>query len=302
MVAMGTSLADKAWGRESAVYRVAGVLSVVGGWFVTALIAFSVAGVFALVIYQGMLATVLLLGGVLIYIIISNIKFAQKENKSKTEKSRLSLLEEPDLDVYIRSKKVLVTMIIEISQHYNTILNGIRKGDASAIRKTDREVLDLINYTYKLKRNSLRAIRQLGAADRRSAEVIVYGADLIQDMLQSTKFLSAESHQYLENLHAPLANGFIDTLEGLGAKMDNFFTLAINELNEEDGPNVHSLRRTRNEIRTFINTNLGNELDIIRRKNIGSKQALLQTSIFLQSRDIQAVLFRVCKIYGKFEN
>ncbi|WP_262249904.1 inorganic phosphate transporter [Parapedobacter soli] len=302
MVAMGTSLADKAWGRESAVYRVAGVLSVVGGWFVTALIAFSVAGVFALVIYQGMLATVLLLGGVLVYIIISNIKFAQKENKSKTEKSRLSLLEEPDLDVYIRSKKVLVTMIIEISQHYNTILNGIRKGDASAIRKTDREVLDLINYTYKLKRNSLRAIRQLGAADRRSAEVIVYGADLIQDMLQSTKFLSAESHQYLENLHAPLANGFIDTLEGLGAKMDNFFTLAINELNEEDGPNVPSLRRTRNQIRTFINTNLGNELDNIRRKNIGSKQALLQTSIFLQSRDIQAVLFRVCKIYGKFEN
>src|SRR5690606_32726828 len=168
--------------------------------------------------------------------------------------------------------------------------------------KTDRELLELINYTYKLKRNSLRAIRQLGAADRRSAEVIVHGADLIQDMLQSAKFLSAESLQYIENLHEPLAEGFITTLENLGAKMDKFFRLAISELNEEEGPDVSMLRKSRNEIREFINTNFGNELDIIRRKNIGSKQALLQTSIFLQSRDIQAVLFRICKIYGKFEN
>ncbi|SFC26729.1 Phosphate transporter family protein [Parapedobacter composti] len=302
MVAMGTSLADRAWGRESAVYRVAGVLSVIGGWFITALFAFSVAAFFAFIIYQGMLATGILLGVVVIYIIISNIKFAHKERQSKKEKSRLSLLEEPDLDVYRRNKNMLVTMVVEVSGHYSTILNGIRSGDAAAIRKADKELLELINYTYKLKRNSLRAIRQLGAADRRSAEVIVYGADLIQDMLQSAKFLSTESLQYIENLHAPLAEGFITTLENLGAKMDKFFRLAINELNEEEGPDVPLLRQNRNEIRTFINTNFGNELDIIRRKNIGSKQALLQTSIFLQSRDIQAVLFRICKIYGKFEN
>src|SRR5690606_37631500 len=115
------------------------------------------------------------------------------------------------LDVYIRSKNMLVTMIIEISGHYSTVLNGIRAGDVSAIRKTDRELMDLIKYSYKLKRNSLRAIRKLGAADRRSAEVIVHGADLIQDMLQSAKFMSAESVQYIENPHAPLADGFIVT-------------------------------------------------------------------------------------------
>ncbi|MGV3762950.1 anion permease [Parapedobacter sp.] len=302
MVAMGTSLADKAWGRESAVYRVTGVLSVIGGWFITALIAFSVAGLFVFIIYQGVVATAVLMGIVLVYIIISNITFSKKEQKSKAEKSRLSLLEEPDLDVYIRSKNMLVTMIIEISGHYGTVLNGIRSGDAPAIKRTDKELMDLIKYSYKLKRNSLRAIRKLGAADRRSAEVIVHGADLIQDMLQSAKFLSAESLQYIENLHEPLASGFIDTLEVLAGKMDKFFRLATHELNEEDGPDVPLLRLSRNEIREFINTNFGSELDIIRRKDIGSKRALLQTSIFLQSRDIQAVLFRICKLYGRFEN
>ena len=50
MVAMGTSLADRAWGRESAVYRVAGVLNVIGGWFLTALVAFVAAGIVAYLI------------------------------------------------------------------------------------------------------------------------------------------------------------------------------------------------------------------------------------------------------------
>ncbi|HET8754242.1 MAG TPA: inorganic phosphate transporter, partial [Salinimicrobium sp.] len=67
MVAMGTSLADRAWGRESAVYRVAGVLNVVGGWFVTAIVAFSVAAIFAAIIYFGGITAIAVLIGVAIF-------------------------------------------------------------------------------------------------------------------------------------------------------------------------------------------------------------------------------------------
>src|SRR5690606_18746374 len=79
MVAMGSSLADKAWGRESAVYRVAGVLSVIGGWFITALIAFVASGIFAFILYKGGVpGTFILIGTTLVYIVFSHIKFAQK--------------------------------------------------------------------------------------------------------------------------------------------------------------------------------------------------------------------------------
>src|SRR5690554_1116640 len=64
MVAMGSSLADRAWGRDSAVYRIAGVLKVIAGWFVTAIIAFVAAAIFAYLIYIGqevMIAILLLL-------------------------------------------------------------------------------------------------------------------------------------------------------------------------------------------------------------------------------------------------
>lgn len=84
--------------------------------------------------------------------------------------------------------------------------------------------------------------------------------------------------------------------------MLGFFGQVVEELKNDQGPDIDGLRTKRNQIRDYINTNFENQLNIIRRDNTGSKQALLQTGMFLQSRDIQAVLFRISKLYGRFEN
>ena len=93
MVAMGTSLADKAWGRESAVQRVSGVMNVIGGWFMTALIAFSVSGIFALIILQfevaGVLVIFVLLGMTIFYTFRLHGKRKAQES-SALEQSALS--------------------------------------------------------------------------------------------------------------------------------------------------------------------------------------------------------------------
>lgn len=303
MVAMGTSLADKAWGRESAVYRVTGVLSVIGGWFITALIAFSVSAIFSLIIYKGEVAGALILMGlVLTYVIISHISFAKKEKKAKTEQSKLSLLEGEDLDVYVRSKKMVVTFLIDLSQQYSDILNGIRDNNAQLLKKTNKELSELSNYTNKLKRKSLRAIRELNTDDQKTSEVVVHSTDLLQDLIQSANSLSIESLQYFENLHQPLHPKFIVIVDTLNVMMQDFFGEIVDELKKDQAPDIDGLRIKRNQIRDYINTNFENQLNIIRRDSTGSKQALLQTGMFLQSRDIQAVLFRISKLYGRFEN
>lgn len=304
MVAMGSSLADRAWGRETAVYRVAGVLSVIGGWFITALIAFSVSAVFALVIYKGGVAgSLILMAVVLLYVIVSHVSFAKKEKLAKTEKSKLSMLDTPDLDVYVRSKKMVVSVLIDLSQQYNNILNGIRDNKTPLLKKTNKELADLTQYTSKLKRKSLRAIRELHADDQKSSQVVVHSTDLLQDLIQSANFLSAESLQYFENLHQPLHPKFLEIVDTLNVMMNEFFANVVDELkNDDQGPDISKLRAERNRIREYINSNFERQLNFIRRDNTGSKQALLQTSLFLQSRDIQAVLFRIGKLYGRFEN
>src|SRR5690606_805278 len=303
MVAMGASLADRAWGRESAVYRVTGVLSVIGGWFITALIAFSVSAIFALIIYKGgIIGALILMGLVVVYVIVSHISFAKKEKKAQTEKSKLSLLDGDDLDVYVRSKKMTLTFLIDLAQQYNQILRGISDNDAHMLKKTSKELQALNQYTTKLKRKSLRAIRELNTTDQKTSEVVVHSTDLLQDLIQSANSLSTERLQYFENLHQPLHPKFTTIVDTLNVMMHNFFAHTVEELRKDQGLDIDSLRTKRNQIRDYINVNFEKQLNIIRRDNTGSKQALLQTGMFLQSRDIQAVLFRISKLYGRFEN
>ena len=84
MVAMGTSLADRAWNRESAVFRVTGVVSVIGGWFITAGAAFIISFVVAIIMHYGGIIAMVALAAIAIAIIItSNIKFSKKSKECK---------------------------------------------------------------------------------------------------------------------------------------------------------------------------------------------------------------------------
>ena len=82
IVAMATSFSDKAWGRESAVYRVSGVVTVVSGWFLTAFIGFLVAGTFTLVMYYGGLPVILIIIAVSVFFVVrTNILHTKNEKK-----------------------------------------------------------------------------------------------------------------------------------------------------------------------------------------------------------------------------
>ena len=91
MVAMGTSLADRAWGAESAVYRVAGVLNVIGGWFLTAFSAFTAAGVLAYLMYLGGHYAIIALFFLSIIMLVRNYVTSKKKNKEADRENSKSL-------------------------------------------------------------------------------------------------------------------------------------------------------------------------------------------------------------------
>jgi len=103
MVAMGTSLADQAWGKESAVYRVTGVLTVVGGWFLTALIAFAVSSIFAMAIsylkIYGIVGLILFVG----YIVWRSFHYHAKKEEEAGIISNLNLKSGIDADFAVNT-------------------------------------------------------------------------------------------------------------------------------------------------------------------------------------------------------
>ena len=93
MVAMGTSLADRAWSRESAVFRVTGVLSVIGGWFVTAGVAFATCALVCLTIYFGGFIAMFAFMALAVFLLIrSNIQYARKAKKASPEDASFKLM------------------------------------------------------------------------------------------------------------------------------------------------------------------------------------------------------------------
>ena len=97
MVAMGTSLADRAWGRDSAVFRITGVLSVIGGWFITAGAAFTICFFVAMLIYfGGTIAIVVLIGLAVFMLIRSQIMYKRRKEREKDNETLKQLMKSTD--------------------------------------------------------------------------------------------------------------------------------------------------------------------------------------------------------------
>ncbi|MEC5395719.1 inorganic phosphate transporter [Bergeyella sp. RCAD1439] len=298
MVAMGSSLADKAWGRDSAVYRVAGVLSVIGGWFITALIAFSVSALFALVLYKGgQIGAFVLMGLVLLYIVVSQIQFSQKEKKSKKTKDRLKVLDQKDLDTVQKYQSLVSATISEIAASYNTVLDGLITGNIAKLEQANKTLVDLEQHGYHVRTKSIKYLKSLEANDKLTSQVIVLSSDFIQDLSQSTKFLSDEAMFYVKNLHEITDEAFLEDLKTLDRKMYHFFNLVLVSLEQTEHEDLETVRKTRNDVRAFINDKLDAQILNINEAKPSTKEGILQTNVFLQSRDIQAVLMRISKMF-----
>jgi phosphate/sulfate permease len=302
MVAMGSSLADRAWGRESAVYRVAGVMSVIGGWFITAVIAFVVAGLFALILYKGeVTGTIILICFTLTYIIFSHIKFTQKEKKAQKLKGKFTVLEASDFDLFERNKRMVNNVLMELSQNYHSTISSLNDNNTSKLKKVNADMDEMVQYGFKIRTKSIKYIKELQTTDKETAEVILYSTDLLQDMIQSAKFLTEESLEYINNLHQAPQKSFIKTIDKLNNKMDAFFKLIIESLSDPESIDYDVVRKNRDELREFINSHLDRQISEIQQRNLSTKQAILQTNIFLQSRDILAVMLRISKMYRRYQ-
>src|SRR5690606_3102164 len=141
MVAMGTSLADRAWGRESAVYRVAGVLKVIGGWFFTAFVAFAAEGTLTYLIYIGrgaMIGVLLLLA---ILLLVRNYISHKNKLKLKLDKTGLKKTESKTVQGIIHESSENISNVVARSNKiYTDMLRGLAKQDTKKLKKSKKGV------------------------------------------------------------------------------------------------------------------------------------------------------------------
>ena len=224
MVAMGTSLADRAWGRESAVYRITGVLTVIGGWFFTALIAFTVAFIVANIItYGGIIAIVGMLLLALFFLIRTHAIHKKREAKEKE-------LEEITAD-QIEEGNILEKCTKEINNMLNTVINTFNE-TLVAVSKEDRKKLKEIHKTVRKLNSEAKSIKdnvhwtldKLKEDDIETGHFYVQVTDYLREMAHSLNYIAEPSYEHIANQHKSLNKNQIEELMNLNKEITLLFT------------------------------------------------------------------------------
>lgn len=172
MVGMGSSLADRAWGRESAVYRVTGVVSVVGGWLITAGAAFIIAAVVALVMYFGGLVAMFAMIALVIYLLYrSKVKFDKKSEEEKSDENMNIILRSEDKSevweaLKVRSANTLSSSLVFCAGTYKQIFEAFAK---DSLRPLKSSTIKIVEEKALLKKNRRFETRGMQRVDKQLA-------------------------------------------------------------------------------------------------------------------------------------
>jgi phosphate/sulfate permease len=224
MVAMGTSLADRAWGRESAVYRITGVITVIGGWFFTALIAFTVAFIVANIItYGGIIAIIGMLLVALFFLIRTH---AIHKKRSEKEKEMEALSEEA-----IEDGNVVEKCTREINHMLNTVINifsetiiSVSKEDRKSLKEINKKVEKLNAEAKSIKNNVHYTLNKLKEDDIETGHYYVQVTDYLREMAHSLTFIAGPSYDHIANQHKSLNKEQINELKELNKQITLLFT------------------------------------------------------------------------------
>lgn len=267
MVAMGSSLADRAWSRESAVFRVTGVISVIGGWFITAGVAFVSCAIVCIIMYYGGIVAKMAFMALVVFLLIrSNRKYAEKEKDAdKEDVFRLMMrTRDPEIVWDLLAKHVSRTQSFVTRfamQNFNAIIDGLESERAKTLRHASNELNKEKTELKKYRRQELLALRRVPteiAIERNtwfhlginSSEQFIYCLRRILDPVK----------EHVDNNFNPLPAEYIEEFRPIRAQ--------INDLMQQTESQISTCRFENYRETLALADQCKDELSVIRKKHI----------------------------------
>ena len=267
MVAMGSSLADRAWSRESAVFRVTGVISVIGGWFITAGVAFVSCAIVCIIMYYGGIVAKIAFTALVVFLLIrSNRKYAEKEKDAdKEDVFRLMMrTRDPEIVWDLLAKHVSRTQSFVTRfamQNFNAIIDGLESERAKTLRHASNELNKEKTELKKYRRQELLALRRVPteiAIERNtwfhlginSSEQFIYCLRRILDPVK----------EHVDNNFNPLPAEYIEEFRPIRAQINDLMQLTESQISTCRFENYRETLALADQCK--------DELSVIRKKHI----------------------------------
>lgn len=298
MVAMGTSLADRAWGRESAVYRVAGVLKVIGGWFFTAFVAFTAAGTLTYLIYIGrgaMIAVLLLLA---ILLLVRNYISHKNKVKLKLEKSGLKKTESKTVQGIIQESAENISNVVSRSNKiYTDMLRGLAKQDTKKLKKSKKGVKKLNDEIEELRDNIFYFIKNLDETSVRGSNFYIIILGYLTDVVQSLEFISKTSYKHVNNNHKALRFNQIKDLQEIDRHLEELLNEIEDIFNKKEFERIGKLLNNKDEIFNSLSQKIEKQIARTRTEESSPKNTALYFSLLLETKDLVSALMNLMQEY-----
>ncbi|TBW30181.1 inorganic phosphate transporter [Gramella sp. KN1008] len=303
MVAMGTSLADRAWDRESAVYRVAGVLNVVGGWFVTAIVAFTAAAVFgAIIYYGGTIALVVLIILALTVVVRSGIihsrKSREEKRKKRFKKSDIITINE----ITSETSENISNVIGGINKMYSKTVDHLGYYDLGKLKKSYKKIENLEAEVDELKDNIFYFIKSLDENSVEASKFYILTIDYLQDMVQSIGFITRNSYNHVHNNHKNLKFNQIRDLKKVDDRMQVLFDEITATFDNHEFGNINNLLNEKQELMDYVSDLIQKQITRIRTSESSPRNTKLYFGILLETKDLIGSTMNLLQLFQEFYN
>ncbi|CAM1342838.1 inorganic phosphate transporter [Tenacibaculum aestuarii] len=299
MVAMGSSLADRAWGSESAVYRVAGVFNVIAGWFGTAIIAFIAAGIMALLINLGGPAAIAVLLLLAILLLVRNYIAHNEKVKELKAEDRLSKAEGNSIQGVIEESADNISKALKrVCKINDMTIKGLINQDLALLKKAKNNVNKLEVEIEDLQNEIFYFIKELDDSYLAASKFYIDVTGSLQDVAQSSSLIAKISHKHVNNNHKALKkkqaaelleinNKLIDLLNDISEIFDSrSFERIVPKIVEEK---IVLLNHVEESIQL--------QVERTRTEESSPKNATLYFSILLETKDLIKSNLEILNLY-----
>lgn len=301
MVAMGTSFGDRAWGRDSAVYRVAGVFNVIGSWIATAGIAFTAAGLLSLMIWFGSYYAI----GILLFIaLISILRNALRHSKRVKYEREHKKFNKTDIitinEITKESSENIIKIISGVNDLLLDVVNNLGYHDLSRLRKSLRTQEELEIIIDELKDNVFYYIKSLEDTNVEASKFYVLTLDYLQDMVQSLAYITRSSHKHVSNNHKNLKFSQIRDLKSVQRDLEEVYDELVKAFQSSEFDSIEELITNEHKVLDKISDLLQKQIDRIRDTENSPKNSKLYFGILLESKTLTKTSIALLELFKEY--
>lgn len=301
MVAMGTSLSDRAWDRDSAVFRISGVIAVISGWFLTALIAFTGAAFIALIISLGGNFMIFVFIALAIFMVVRTHLLFKNRNRNSNEDEEDVINLSDNLEVFVaKSTKQVLKALTSSSYIIYHGINGFLDEDADKIKSAQKTSFKFSKRAKSNKEKVYTTVQVLSGGMEDSSHYYVHLMDYKRLVANSAHFIINPVVTYFNNNHKPFTLEQKTELLNLTELTGKFFDLGTNIIKESRFEKLDSLVAERENIFELLEKLERNQIKRIKNKQVNTRNSILFFKIISETKNILLQSVNMMKEFRDF--